>query len=181
MARTVALLRGINVGGKNIIKIADLRACFEDEGFTDVSTYIQSGNVVFSTSGGTAKALTARIEKMLKKRFDYQATVMLRSRSQMKKVLASAPAGFGDAPDEYRYDVMFLQSGLTPKKALADIPTNPEVDAAYQGPGVIYFTRLTAKATRSRLPRITGMPIYQRITVRNWRTTNKLVEMLDAG
>jgi hypothetical protein len=92
MTRYVALLRGINVGGKNLIKMAALRACFEELGFSDVATYIQSGNVLFRTGGKRAE-LTARIEGALAETFSYQASVVLRSKKQMQGIVAGAPEG----------------------------------------------------------------------------------------
>ncbi len=65
MSRYIALLRGINVGGKNLIKMPDLRACFEENGFLSVVTYIQSGNVIFESEESSAPRLTQRIETML--------------------------------------------------------------------------------------------------------------------
>ena len=178
MAKYVALLRGINVGGKNIIKMADLRRSFEDAGFDDVQTYIQSGNVVFSSSARSAKALVEPIASMLAETFDYTATLAVLSNAQMKAAVGGAPKEFGSEPEVYRYDVMFLLPPLTANKALAAIPTKNGVDTKVAGKGVVYFTRLIAKASSSRLSRITGMPIYQQMTIRNWNTTTKLLEML---
>src|SRR5690242_21732941 len=93
MARYVALLRGINVGGKNLIGMPALKAFFEAQGFTDVATYIQSGNVLF-TSGGRSAALADRLEVELSRGFGYPATVVLRSREQLRKIIEGAPAGF---------------------------------------------------------------------------------------
>jgi uncharacterized protein (DUF1697 family) len=178
MTAYVALLRGINVGGKNIIKMADLRACFEEHGYDDVATYIQSGNVVFGKRGARAADLTRAIEEMLAARFSYEATVMLLSRPQLKKIVSSAPAGFGEEPELYRYDVIFLQAGLTPKAALANVATNPNVDTAHAGPGALYFSRLISKASKSRLSKLASKPVYQRMTIRNWNTTTKLLSMM---
>jgi uncharacterized protein (DUF1697 family) len=75
----VALLRGINVGGSNLIRMAALKACFEAEGFCDVATYIQSGNVLFTSSGANQRTLTGRIEQALSKTFVYQSRVVVRS------------------------------------------------------------------------------------------------------
>ena len=105
MSRYVALLRGINVGGKNLIKMPALKACFEANGFEDVATYIQSGNVLFSSTGAKAADLTERIEEMLAETFGYEATVVVRSRTQMRAVVERAPKGFGAEPAKYRYDV----------------------------------------------------------------------------
>ena len=80
MARYVALLRGINVGGKNLIPMPALKAAFEEHGFDDVRTYIQSGNVVFSTPTSSQVTLTREIERTISTTFaHYEASVVLRS------------------------------------------------------------------------------------------------------
>ncbi len=178
MTTYVALLRGINVGGKNLIKMPALKAAFEREGFGDVSTYIQSGNVLFSASESRNAALTDRIEEMLARSFDYLPTVVVRSKRQMGAIVDGAPKTFGSRPAEYRYDVIFLKEPLTARKAIAEVPTNPAVDMAHAGTGVLYFSRLTARATASRLGKIVGSPIYPSLTIRNWNTTTKLLSLM---
>jgi uncharacterized protein (DUF1697 family) len=174
----VALLRGINVGGRNLIRMADLRSCFEGAGFGDVATYIQSGNVLFTAAGDDG--LTARIEDLLASTFDYGAAVALRTREEMRDVVGRAPEGFGAEPDRYRYDVIFLRTALTARAALESVPTKPGVDQALAGDGVLYFARLISKATQSRLSRITSLPIYRDMTIRNWNTTTKLLALMEA-
>ena len=118
MARYVALLRGINVGGKNLIPMPALKAAFEEHGFDDVRTYIQSGNVVFSTPTSSQVTLTREIEQTISTTFaHYEASVVLRSRSQMRAIVDRAPNGFGAEPSKYRYDVVFLKAPLTAKTA----------------------------------------------------------------
>jgi len=177
MATFVALLRGINVGGKNLIKMPALKAAFEADGFEHVTTYIQSGNVLFS-SGNRSAELTRRIEKMLAEAFDYVPTVVVRSRTQMRAIVDRAPKGFGADPAKYRYNVFFLKQPLTAKAAMRSIDTKPGVDEAYAGTGVLYFTYLTSKATQSRISRVAGSPIYASITIRNWNTTTKLLGLM---
>jgi uncharacterized protein (DUF1697 family) len=176
----VALLRGINVGGKNLIRMPALKACFEENGFEDVATYIQSGNVLFSSSETANAELTDRIEAMLAEAFDYVPTVVVRSRRQMQGVVARAPKGFGTQPATYRYDAIFLKEPLSAKTAFKAVPTNPAVDAAHAGTGVLYFSRLTAKATASRLSKIVSTPIYPSVTIRNWNTTTKLLSLMES-
>jgi uncharacterized protein (DUF1697 family) len=178
VASYVALLRGINVGGRNPIKMPALKACFEAGGFEDVVTYIQSGNVLFRSSSSGSGALTRRIEQMLRKTFDYEATVMLRSRAQLRGVVEGAPKGFGDDPAAYRYDVIFLKEPLTARSALRSVPTKEGVDEAHAGRGVLYFSRLSARATQSRLSKIVSLPMYRNITIRNWNTTTRLLGMM---
>ena len=178
MNHYVALLRGINVGGKNLIKMVELKRCFEGLGFTNVRTYIQSGNVLFSTEDSDQARLTGQIEDALSKTFDYRSRVVVRSDKQMKAIIASAPRGFGSDQATYRYDVIFLKEPLTAAEAMQNVTTKDGVDQAFAGNGVLYFSRLISKATQSRLPRIIAMPVYQSMTIRNWNTTTKLLEML---
>jgi uncharacterized protein (DUF1697 family) len=179
--RFVALLRGVNVGGKNLIKMTDVKACFEDHGFGDVTTYIQSGNVLFGSSETNVTELTRRIERMLSGTFDhYAATVVLRSQRQMRAIVDGAPRGFGQQPSAYRYDVIFLKAPLTSKTFMKSVTTREGVDEAHAGQGVLYFSRLTSRATQSYLGRIISLPMYQELTIRNWNTTGKLLALLDA-
>ena len=181
MARYVALLRGINVGGKNAIPMPALKAAFEDHGFDDVRTYIQSGNVVFSTPTSSQATLTREIERLISTAFaHYEASVVLRSRSQMRAVVDRAPKGFGAEPSKYRYDVVFLKAPLTAKNASKDVPIKEGVDRLWTGTGVLYSSRLISRATQSRFSRIVSLPAYKQMTIRNWNTTTKLAELVNA-
>jgi uncharacterized protein (DUF1697 family) len=179
MPQYVALLRGINVGGKNIIKMAELGRCFEEAGFTNVATYIQSGNVLFEAAGSQPNRLAPRIEKALVRRFDYDARVVVRTHGQMRTVVDDAPPGFGSQPDAYRYDVIFLREPLDAADAMRHVRTRDGVDSAHAGDGVCYFARLISRATQSYISRIVGLPVYQDMTIRNWNTTVKLKALMD--
>jgi uncharacterized protein (DUF1697 family) len=180
MARYVALLRGVNVGGKNPIPMPALKAAFEAAGFRDVHTYIQSGNVLFTAPSSSQAELTGRVERTIRSAFDdYDASVVLRSRSQMRSIVDGAPEGFGTEPSTYRYDVVFLKAPLTAKTAIKDVTTKEGVDRIWAGAGVLYLSRLTSRATQSRLNRIASLPVYKHMTIRNWNTTTKLRNLLD--
>jgi len=181
MAIYVALLRGINVGGKNLIKMADLKECFGTNGFEHVTTYIQSGNVVFGSPTSGLAALTDRIESMVANTFGLALPVVVRSHRQMKATVEAAPHGFGAEPDRYRYDVIFLKAPLTSAAALKTVPMKQGVDQAAAGPGALYYSRLTSRATQSRLSKVVSMPIYQRMTIRNWTTTTKLLGLMETA
>jgi uncharacterized protein (DUF1697 family) len=182
MGRYVALLRGINVGGKNLIKMADLKACFEDQGFKNVTTYIASGNVFFESPERSAPKLTERIEKALGARFGYyKATVVLRTKAQIGDVVKRAPKGFGSQPSRYLSDVLFLNAPARPAAVLKTVPIKEGVDAAHAGRGVIYWSRLSSRASSSRLSRVASMPIYKSMTIRSWTTTVKLKELMDGS
>jgi uncharacterized protein (DUF1697 family) len=175
----LCLLRGINVGGNNLIKMADLKQWFEDWGFSDVKTYIQSGNVLFDTDKKNLKQIEQTIERELEKKLKTILPVVVLPKSIFQTVLTQAPKDFGQKPDLYRYDVLFLKTPLTPQAALQEIDTNPEVDRVFPGEHALYFRRLISKATASRLNKIVGKPVYKLMTIRNWNTTNKLAQLFE--
>jgi uncharacterized protein (DUF1697 family) len=179
LGRYVALLRGINVGGNNPIKMTALKACFEQHGFRNASTFIQSGNVLFDAPEAGRARLVRKIEDILTDTFNYPASVVLRSRQQLRDIVARAPAGFGRQPDRYRYDVIFLKDPLKAATAMRSVLTRDGVDKAHAGSGVLYFRRLIARATQSQLSRLVSMPVYQSMTIRNWNTTTRLLGLLD--
>ena len=174
----VALVRGINVGGRNKVAMPALRAAFEDRGYGSVRTYIQSGNVLFS-SDATSKSLERDIEHLLEGRFGLPLVVVVRSHDQLRNVVDRAPKGFGAAPDKFHYDAVFLKAPLTGEKVMRIVELREGVDQAWPGDSVLYFTRLSAALARSRMSRIVSAPEYQQMTIRSWSTTTKLLGLLD--
>lgn len=144
-----------------------------------MATFIQSGNVLFEAGSADTAKLTAEVEKLLSKTFNYKSRVVLISHGDMKKIVSGAPKGFGGEPTKYRYMVIFLKEPLTAKEALEQVPVKENVDQVWAGTGALYHTRLESKATQSRLNRVVGTPIYQNMTLRNWNTTTKLLAMMD--
>ena len=178
MPSCVALLRGINVGGKNLIRMPDLAACFRDAGYRNVRTYIQSGNVLFTADRAAGPELEDAVERMLEERFGIPILVVVRSRDQLAATIAAAPANHGSG--ELRSDVFFLKHPLTAEAAYAELPELREgVDSVAPGPGAIYFSRVAAQASKTRITRLMSMPVFRQMTVRNWRTTTRLFEMLE--
>lgn len=173
--RYITLLRGINVGGNNTIKMTELKSCFESMGFTGVTTYIQSGNVIFFSGERDKAKLTWKIEKELSERFSYSSRIVIITYQELEAIIAGAPSGFGKFPAEYKYDVMFLREGLSASDLLRQIPLKEGVDQIWNGPGVIYFSRLGSKSSQSRMSKIITMSFYREITIRNWNTTIKLL------
>jgi uncharacterized protein (DUF1697 family) len=172
----VALLRGINVGGRNRIPMADLRETFIEHGFDHVATYIASGNVLFQSAKARA-TLERNIEAMLEDRFGTSIVVVIRTGGEMRELIESAPQGFGGA--DYHSDVAFLKDPLNAAEAMRAVELREGVDRAWPGEGVLYFTRLSARRTQSKLGKIVGKPEYQKMTIRSWSTTTKLLGLLD--
>lgn len=175
----LVLLRGINVGGRNKVPMAELRAVLEDLGFSNVSSYIASGNVVLDSDLSAAKVAT-KIEDALPKAFKLDAELIriaVLSRAELEGVVKHRPKGFGDEPRKYHSDAIFLM-GIDADKAMAVFSPRDGVDTVWPGDGVVYSQRLSAERTKSRLNRIMGTPAYASMTVRSWQTTVALLELM---
>jgi uncharacterized protein (DUF1697 family) len=173
------LIRGINVGGKNKVPMAGLIKCLEELGLADVSTYIASGNVVLKSSRRPDE-IKARVEEALPKNFKLDSAlirVLALSRSQLQAVIDNRPKGFGDQPAKYHSDAIFLM-GIDVAQAMLVFDPREGVDKIWPGVGVIYSQRLNSLRTKSRLSKIVGTPAYKSMTIRNWSTTTKLLELL---
>jgi uncharacterized protein (DUF1697 family) len=179
MKAYVVLLRGINVGGKNKIPMAELKLYLEELGYKNVTTYIQSGNVLLRSSLD-AEGLARQIETMLTAKFKLDSSlikVLALSREQLQATVDDKPQGFGEQPDTYHSDVVFLM-GIGVDEAVAVFNPREGVDKVWPGSGVIYSQRLSAQRTKSRLAVIVGTPAYKSMTIRNWNTTTKLLTLL---
>lgn len=175
----VILLRGINVGGKNNVPMASLKKCLEELGFSNVSTYIASGNVILD-SDKPADETKAQIEKALPASFKLHSEliqVLVLTRDQLQAVVDNKPAGFGEQPETYHSDAIFL-IGVDAAQAIAAFDPREGVDKVWPGDGVIYSQRLSSQRTKSRLNKIMAAPVYKSMTIRNWNTTTKLLELL---
>jgi uncharacterized protein (DUF1697 family) len=176
MTQHVALLRGINVGGKNRITMADLRDALGTAGFEQVTTYIASGNVLLSSRREPA-VLESEIEAVIEERYGTPIAVVVRTHAAMHDVVRRAPDGIGG--DDHHWDAVFLKDPLTVDEAMTAVRLRDGVDRVWPGDGVLYFARLSARRSQSRLSTIVGKPEYQLMTIRSWRTTTKLLALLD--
>lgn len=179
MTAYVILLRGINVGGKNIVPMAGLKSCLEELGFASVSTYIASGNVILE-SDKPATEIEAQIESALIECFKLDSElikVLALTRNQLQAVIDNKPEGFGDQPGRYHSDAIFLM-GIDATLAMPVFDPREGVDRVWPGNGVIYSQRLSAERTKSRLSKIVASPLYKSMTIRSWNTTTKLLEIL---
>lgn len=175
----VILMRGINVGGKNKVPMASLRKCLEELGFSNVSTFIASGNVILE-SDKRPDEIKARIEAALTKSFKLDSElikVLVLTRDQLKAVIDNKPKSFGDQPEKYHSDAIFLMD-IDIAQAMPIFSPREGVDKVWPGPGVVYSQRLSAKRTKSRLSQIMISPLYKSMTIRSWNTTTKLLEIL---
>jgi uncharacterized protein (DUF1697 family) len=171
--RHVALLRGINVGGKNKLPMQTLAAIFADAGCTDVSTYIQSGNVIFDASAALAKTLPDAIAAAILKKAKLTVPVVVRSAAAIQAVLAHNPfAGKEDA-----VHVMFLREAPT-KGAAAALDRDRSPGDTFQVLGAEIYMHLPNGVARTKLTNAYFDKQLSTVsTLRNWRTVQKLAEL----
>jgi uncharacterized protein (DUF1697 family) len=177
----VALLRGINVGGKNKVPMAELKECFAELGCKNVQTYIASGNVILE-SRTSAATLTRDIQEVMPERFELDGgrmTALVLSHDQLRRVVHQAPKGFGAQPGKYHSDAIFL-IGVRSAEAIKVFSPREGVDKVWRGELAIYSQRLSAQRTKSRLSKIMSSPLYKQMTIRSWATTEKLLQVMDA-
>lgn len=176
----VVLIRGINVGGKSKVPMAGLKECLEQLGFSNVSTYIASGNVILESDKG-ADEIRARIEEALPESFeldDELIRVLVLTRDHLQAVIDNKPEGFGEQPEKYHSDAIFL-IGIDLAQVMPVFKPREGVDKVWPGDGMIYSQRLSSQRTKSRLSRIMATPEHKFMTIRSWSTTTKLLEMTE--
>jgi uncharacterized protein (DUF1697 family) len=175
----VALLRGINVGGKHKLPMKDLVAMFAQAGCGDVRSYIQSGNIIFTAAPDLSSRLSGMITAQIQKRFGFEAPVVLRTAAQLAKVITNNP---------------FIQTGVAEEQLhvmfLAGPPDSASVrrlDPARSAPdeflvrGQEIYLRFPHGMGRSKLTTQYFDSILSTLsTVRNWRTATKLLELMQA-
>ena len=174
----VSILRGINVSGQRKILMADLKALYESLGFTDVVTYIQSGNVIFKTTGKSAEAgLAVKIETAIEARYKFSVPVIIRSTEEIEQIIAANPFLKNQDVSPDKLHVTFLSR--KPEKTLADgialLNDSPDQfiihgkEVYLHCPGSYGETKLSNTFFEKKL-NVTA-------TTRNWKTIGKLLEL----
>jgi len=173
MKKYVALLRGINVGGNNKVDMRKLKVVFEGLGFQNVSTYINSGNVIFETN---KTELASIIERTFHKNFNFPIRVVVRDASNLQKLCAALPAHFTNNTDQ-KTDILFLLDPYNNKKSINLIKAT-DVDTLIYVPGAIIWNVSRANYHKSGIRKFLGSDIYKHMTARNTNTVRKIAELL---
>lgn len=173
----VALLRAVNVGGNNMISMRALKESFETMGFTHVTTYINSGNIIFRSKESDARKLETKIERMLVKDHDLDSKVVVRTMAEMEKLVEALPKSW-DSDDSRRYYVIFLRHTIDSEDILAELPPNPDVEEIVYHPGTLLWSALISELTRSKIQKLSTRKIYKDMTIRNLNTTKKLLTLM---
>lgn len=177
MKQFIAFLRGINVGGNNIIKMETLRGEFESMGFQSVKTYIQSGNVIFQTEIADKNIIEKEIEKALSIKFNYNAKVLVRSKKEMENTVAHFPPIFTEA--NWKHNVIFLSSEINSKDILKQFNIKNEIEQLSYYDGVLFWSANLSTITRSTMLKLSARKEYREMTVRNVNTTNKILALMN--
>jgi uncharacterized protein (DUF1697 family) len=174
MVKYVALLRGVNVGGRTL-RMNELKACLEALGLEDVKTVLQSGNAVFNATTKDANMLRTQIEEALTEAFSYPAKVFVITTDELKTIVAANP--YNNAPaDEHQY-IVFFSDGL--EKVIVE-ETEPLLDASVEavqtGDGVVYWRVKKGQTLKSVFGKALGKAAYRNnLTNRNVNTLQKIL------
>lgn len=170
----MALLRGINVGGKNILPMKDLVKILEDIGCLQVKTYIQSGNVVFKTNDNNRNTLAERISRGIEKRLQFKPKVLLLKAAELNLAIKNNPFDTKNGKTLHFY---FLESipDSADLKALTNLKTDSEEFKLHNN---IFYLFTPDGIGRSKLAANVEKKLGVEATVRNWNTVGKLFELL---
>jgi uncharacterized protein (DUF1697 family) len=172
----VAFLRGVNVGGKGTVSMAAIKEALVALGLSDVRTYINSGNVIFSTRASNVQQLTARIEKALEKHTSMAIKLLVMDHKTLEKMVDSIPRNWVDDKTMRTY-VLLLWKELDDRRILDRLPIKPDVDELKYTPGAVVWRVDRENVGRSQMSRIVGTPMYKKITIRSANTMRKLNEL----
>jgi len=168
----LTLLRGINVGGNRKVEMPRLKACFEDLGFTDVVTYINSGNVIFSSEKAEA-GLARQIELAIERKFGFFVPTITRSYTEVERVVKQVPIEWANDAEQ-KTDVMFLWPEVDQPNIVDMINIKPEIEKVIYLPGAMVWNVKRSDVTRSNMLKLVGTNIYKQMTIRNINTVRKL-------
>jgi uncharacterized protein (DUF1697 family) len=175
MKKYVALFRGINVGGNNQVEMAKLRGIFESLGFLNVSTYINSGNVLFESDGDDEQGMV--IEKAFEKFFGFAVHVVVRDADNIQFIYKAVPSEW-ENNTEQKTDVLFVWDDFDTKTTLDLIVTNKEVDTLRYISGAIIWNVNKKRYNESGMKKFSGSTVYKHMTARNINTVRKLAELM---
>lgn len=173
MATYVSFLRGINVGGRTV-RMAELKACYEKAGFSDVTTLLQSGNVTFTGAKSSSEAVGAALEKAVSSRFNYPAKILVLKQSELKPIVDKYPFDSSDA--DYQHYILFLRAGLVDELASSAGELDAKIEAIAKGNSVLYWKVLKGMTLKSPFAKVLTKSKFKDFhTSRNINTVRKLL------
>jgi uncharacterized protein (DUF1697 family) len=173
----IALLRGINVGGNNRVPMAELRHCFESLGYTNVKSYINSGNIIFDTNEQDIAKLIKKCEQAIEDVFGFHVICCVITASELHDALKHAPDWWG-LDDGKKHNAIFVIPPATAASIMKVVgETKPEYEKVTSHGSTIFWSAPLRTFSHTRYSKIVGTSAYKSITIRNSNTTKKLVEL----
>lgn len=175
----VALIRGINVGGNNIVRMEALRSACESVGLRNVVTFIQSGNVVFESDDRSEKSLEKMLEELLEERFLMKTMVVVIGAEAYREIVAHFPKAFDRDSDDWKHDVFFCGSEKEASALAEEFDGKDEgFEVSSFGRAVYWSRRRGHKGADKCIRKLLAHKLYKRMTIRNDRTARKLLALL---
>lgn len=180
MPRYIAFLRGVNVGGNNKVSMAALKALMEGHGYGRVVTYINSGNILFSSDGTDTHALQLQLEALIQARFSLKIPVTVVPGEALLEAMAHAPAWW-NADKESKHNAIFVIPPTAVETVFETVgPAKPEYEQVAAYGRVIFWSAPVATFSRTRWLGIVGSRVCDSVTIRNANTVTKLAQLLRA-
>ncbi len=176
--RFVALLRGINVGGNHKVSMTSLKELFAELGFTDISTYINSGNIIFNTNSQNTLELCHKIESALANHYGFNIPIVLVTAQDLHAIKDKLPKGWTN-DIEQKTDIIFLWEPYNRPETVTQIHTNPQVDQLIYLNGIIVWHINRENYSQSGMHDFIGTDVYKYMTARNINTVRKLIDLID--
>lgn len=177
MTNYVALLRGINVGGANLISMTDLKANFEKLGFAKVRTFLNTGNVLFQSDIADSRKLETVIETAIASHFTEPIRVMVRSSQEMANLIAHLPKSWQD-PSDKRCNVIFLRHTIDAPGLVKQFHPKPDIEELHYVPGALLWSASLDTLTKSTMLKLAASPLYQDMTIRRLSSAMKINKLL---
>lgn len=177
MEKYIALLRGINISGKNKVSMPLLKTAFEEIGFSNVSTYINSGNVLFSSENNDKSEISSRCKTVIAERFMLDVPVAIISLKELSETLDNAPEWWDiNSDEEVIHQVIFLISPITIEEVYAAVgKAKPEYEQVGYYKNVIFWSAPRATLSKTRWYKIASSSVNSKVTIRNASTAKKLL------
>ena len=174
----LALLRGVNVGGKALLKMAELKEALTAAGFENVTTYIQSGNVVLVGKDTDKKVVADKIGGVITKELKLDVAVALFTAAECQAIVKAAPTWWGKDSD-WKHNLLVLTEDVPMKEVVDAIGAlKPDIENMAQGNGVLYQSMSFKLFGRTTAGKLASNPMYKKMTVRNYNTATKLLALL---
>ncbi len=179
MKRYIAFLRGVNISGKNKVPMAELRDIFKQLNFGEVKTYLNSGNVIFSSDEDNTEKMAAQIGKMIKNRFDLEIPVFVIPREELADILCNAPDWWGNENREIYDNLIFIMPPTTFSEVYREIGAPKEGLEKIKGYKEVIFWSFTRKDYQKTnwWPKTAKANISGKLTIRTANTIRKIVGM----